>query len=130
MLRLKFCTPFLSATIFCAALPAFAEEPLPPPAMERRSTPAMVSGIVLTSAAGLSIFYLGFAAMGDCGANCERNANVTRGTLIGGAVALAVGIPLLIYGAKRVPADSSRGSSMPLPKWAGAPSATGWGWTL
>ena len=125
-----------------AAAPRQATSPLPPAVMERRSTAAMVSGIVLTSAGGLSILYVGFAAMGGCsepepsttgpsagGGNCERHDNIVRGTLIGGAVALAVGIPLLIYGAKRVPAESPQGS-LPLPKWAGAPSAAGWGWTL
>jgi hypothetical protein len=110
--------------------------------MERRSTAAMVSGIVLTGAGGLSLFYVGFAAMGGCsepepsttgpstdGGNCERHDNIVRGTLIGGAIAVAIGIPLLIYGAKRVPA-ASQGSTLPLPKWAGAPSASGWGWNL
>lgn len=88
----------------------------------------MVGGIVLTSAGGLAILYVGATAMGGCEGDCEGHANVVRGTLIGGAVALAVGIPLLIYGAKRVPPETA--GATPLPKWAGAPSATGWGWSL
>ena len=122
-----------------ATAPRLATSPLPPAVLERRSTAAMVSGIVLTSAGGLSILYVGFTAMGGCSepsttapegaGDCKHHDNIVRGTLIGGAVALAVGIPLLIYGAKRVPAESTQGS-LPLPKWAGAPSASGWGWTL
>ena len=171
MLRVKSLIAFLGAA-FSATLPALAEEPAPPPAatetipapppasappavapplatsplappvMERRSTAAMVSGIVLTSLGGASVIYVGMAAMSGCsepdtsttgpstgGGNCEHHDNIVRGTLIGGAVAVAIGIPLLIYGAKRVPAESTQGA-IPLPKWAGAPSATGWGWTL
>jgi len=46
--------------------------------------------------------------------------------VIGGVVGLAVGVPLIIYGAKRVSAESALVPS--LPRWAGAPGATGWGW--
>ena len=58
----------------------------------------MADGIVLASAGGRAIAYVGYTAMGDCGENCEDHAKVVRGTVIEGAVALAIGIPLLIYG--------------------------------
>jgi hypothetical protein len=89
----------------------------------------MVGGAVLTSVGGLAILYVGATAMGGCSNDCESHTNITRGTVLGGAIALAIGIPLLIYGAKRVPAGATEAAN-PLPKWAGAPSASGWGWAL
>ena len=90
----------------------------------------MVGGIVLTSAGGLAFMYIGATAMGGCSDDCKAHDRFVRGTVLGGAIALAVGIPLLIYGAKRVPTDAQALQGVALPKWAGAPSATGWGWTL
>jgi hypothetical protein len=113
-----------------ATLAPLAVAPLPPAPLERRSPTAMVSGIVLTSAGGLAIMYVGATAMGGCTDDCKAHDRFVRGTVLGGALALAIGIPLLIYGAKRVPGDAAALQTLPLPKWAGAPSATGWGWTL
>jgi hypothetical protein len=47
--------------------------------------------------------------------------------LIGGAVALAVGIPLLIYGAKKVPVRPEA-TALAAPAWVGAPGGAGWSW--
>lgn len=99
------------------------------PQSERRSTLAMTSGIVLIGVGGLAISSVGFFGVGDCVDDCEGRDNVVRASLLGGAVALAVGIPLLIYGAKRVPPES-RATGALLPRWAGAPTLAGWQWKL
>jgi hypothetical protein len=114
-----------------AARAAHVQEPAVAPSEpeERRSVPLMATGIALTSVGALGFSFLGATAMGDCVDDCKTRDNIARATVIGAVVALAVGIPLLVYGAKRVPATSER-SQGPLPKWAGAPSAAGWGWTL
>jgi hypothetical protein len=97
--------------------------PPPPPRFERRSTPMMVGGILLTSG-GIAGILIGAALASTAGNQidvycespggggpfvCERRADATQlgigyGVLIGGAVALAAGIPLWVIGGKRVPA--------------------------
>jgi hypothetical protein len=126
-----------------AATPAVPQLPPPPPPRrlvavapanpasetERRSPLAMTSGMVLIGVGGLAISSVGFFAAGDCFEDCGGRDNVVRASLLGGAVALAVGIPLLIYGAKRVPSKSQAVVSS-LPRWAGAPTLAGWQWKL
>jgi hypothetical protein len=105
--------------------PALATSP-PPATSERRSTAAIVSGIVLVSASGLALLYVGGTAMGDCASNCDSRDSLDRGLLIGTAAGLLIGIPLIVYGAKRVPTES--GAVQMVPRWAGGPTTTGWGW--
>ena len=47
-----------------------------------------------------------------------------------GIAAIAVGIPLIIYGAKKVPVGAApiAGALPGMPAWAGAPGGTGWRW--
>jgi hypothetical protein len=90
--------------------------------MKRKSMPMMVSGIVLTSAGVLGVL-IGSAVVasaqnavdvycdgGFSGAyvcdqrDDEEQMAVGYGVMIGGAVAAAVGIPLWVIGAKKVPA--------------------------
>ncbi|HEV3191451.1 MAG TPA: hypothetical protein VGY54_13175 [Polyangiaceae bacterium] len=106
--------------------PELATSPAPAPSGERRSTAAMVAGIVLVSASGLVMTYVGATAMADCGSDCESRASMTRGMVIGSVAAVVVGVPLIIFGAQRVPLESAVAPS--LPRWAGGPGATGWGW--
>jgi hypothetical protein len=106
--------------------PELATSPVPPPTSERRSTAAMVTGIVLVSASALAMTYVGATAMADCGSNCESHDSITRGMVIGSLAGVVVGVPLIILGAHRVPVESATAPS--LPRWAGGPGATGWGW--
>ena len=107
-----------------------------PPALERRSTGMMVGGIVLLSAGGLAMVIGSSVALtsstgctfnGFCSSG-EGSQAVGYGVLIGGAVALAVGIPMLIYGAKKVPARPEAATALAAPAWIGAPGGAGWSW--
>ena len=114
--------------------PGYGPQPMAP-AMERRSTGMMVGGIVLLSAGGLAMVIGSSLALtstssctfqGFCSSNDGAQA-AGYGVLIGGAVALAVGIPLLIYGAKKVPAQPD--ATAPTARaWIGAPGGAGWRW--
>lgn len=104
--------------------------------MERRSTGMMVGGIVLLSAGGLAMVIgssLALTSSTTCnfdGFGCSSSGDSEAagyGVLIGGAVALAVGIPLLIYGAKKVPAQPEA-TAVAAPAWVGAPGGAGWRW--
>lgn len=111
--------------------------------MHRRSPAIMTTGIVLTSAT-LPLMLIAGAlsnrAYDDCikdqyassnsgtvpsyyGSNSCQDSRETRATaiIIGGIVGLGVGIPMIIYGAKKVP-DS--GPSATLTPWA-SPTAGG-----
>jgi hypothetical protein len=87
----------------------------------------MIAGIVVASAGGALLIGALFTAAVDVGAcnGCRDRAGgaVAIGLSIGGAVALAVGIPLAIYGSKKVPVGGA-----PAVAWLGAPSRDGWAW--
>jgi hypothetical protein len=95
----------------------------------------MVGGIVALSAGGLALVIGSSLAVstttcfdsfaGDCSTN--SNQTMGYGFLIGGAIAVAVGIPLLIVGAKKVPAQPDA-TSVAAPAWVGAPGGAGWRW--
>jgi hypothetical protein len=87
------------------------------PRTKRRSTGMMVTGIVLTAVGGSAAVYgLHMIAMADpiCTTTaygereCIGNEWKTTGTVFAilGGVSMAVGIPLLIHGAGRVPANT------------------------
>lgn len=87
-----------------------SERPKPVP-WERNSTGRMVGGIVVTSVGGLLVFVGGMMLLaGDVttcrsGGDCEGTDFRGTGTalaLVGGA-GVAVGIPLIVSGARRVP---------------------------
>jgi hypothetical protein len=107
-----------------------------PPVTERQSVGAMVAGIVLTSIGG--VLLIGAATGASLETSCDLNTGnctnsfggVAIGLVIGGVVGLAAGIPLLIYGARRVPVTqtSAPPQAHAFPAWAGAPGGTGWVW--
>jgi hypothetical protein len=101
--------------------------------MERRSIGMMVGGGVLTGVGGISLLISSFTAstqVGDCFDNCKDRGPMIIGFLVGGLAGLAVGIPLLVYGAKRVPVKAAPDAARGLPAWAGAPGGAGWTWRL
>jgi hypothetical protein len=114
---------------------------LPPP-MQRQSTGAMVGGIVGISLGGVLLLSAAVAAAlaDSCSVDnngfttCSSNEGAAIGLTVAGIVLIAVGIPLVIYGARRVPLGSalvpgqSNAFASPLPAWAGAPGGTGWRW--
>jgi hypothetical protein len=95
-----------------AAGPQVAPMPPPPPAEERRSTGMMVTGISLTGT-GLIAGVVGFWLIGQadqghlaqCGTKtCDPQQQRINGWVIAGAggAAIAVGVPLLVVGARKV----------------------------
>jgi hypothetical protein len=129
-----------------AAAPPAATTPLPrdEPRTRRRNRGAMIGGIVMVSVGPLAL--LGAVAAKNaqerCDANLERDYpdrrlppseryraeqcndySVPLYVLgIGGAVLIATGIPLIIYGAKNVPSSPPRATLRVLP-WAGPTSS-------
>ncbi len=120
--------------------------PMAPP-MERRSTGAMVGGIIGVSLGAVLLFAALFEAtladtcsvvasdnFGGSSPSCGGNGGAAIGLTVAGIVGIAVGIPLIVYGAKKVPVGTALGLSngvamqSPLPAWAGAPGGTGWKW--
>ena len=111
----------------------------PPPPMERRSVGAMVGGIVAVSGGfilAMSALVVSVAAE-TCGIDaigtsntCPDRTATEIGLSIGSIAAIAVGIPLIIYGAKKVPVGGApiAGALPGMPAWAGAPGGTGWRW--
>ena len=121
--------------------PAAATAPLGPdePEVRRRSRTAMVSGIIMVSVGPLAL--LGALAAKNAQDNCDQTLDRDYPThmlptsekyrvddcnaysvpfyafSISGAVLIAAGIPLIIYGAKTVPAQPTAGSLRVLP-WA------------
>jgi len=115
--------------------------------MERRSAPAMAGGIVGVTAGAISLFSALFVAViadstcsvvtfdgsGRTTNSCDSHAPAVIGLTVAGIAGIAIGIPLIIYGAKKVPlgtASSGNNQALqsPLPAWAGAPGGTGWRW--
>jgi hypothetical protein len=117
-------------------------EPAVRPRAERRSGGAMAAGIVLlslgvTTAIGSAPFLHDGAQ--TCAVNGEGFTCNTPGPgagfiamLVGGIVGVVAGVPLIVYGAGTAPPPQANGGtgSGPLPRWAGAPGATGWRWTF
>jgi hypothetical protein len=114
--------------------------PYPYPTMERRSTGALVAGSILlpvglTMALADSAFFQHgpqTCAFDGSAFECSTSgggAGVVA-ILVAGLVAAVVGVPLIIYGAKRVPAADGVGVTGALPRWAGAPAGNGWRWTF
>ena len=108
------------------------------PQKERRSTGMMVSGIVLTSLGGLVTLVGSLVAVSsgsttvtcdDTGCFSTRNDSTELGTglIVGGLVSIAVGIPLIVYGSKKVPIDPAAAAPAAA-KWIGAPGGAGWQW--
>lgn len=108
--------------------------------MERRSTGMMVGGVVLLSVGGLGLVIGSSLALsssasttcdfrfGGCSSSSGGSQTAGYGVLIGGAIAVAVGIPLLIYGAKKVPARAEDPTAPSPSAWIGAPGGAGWSW--
>jgi hypothetical protein len=98
--------------------------------MGRQSRGALAGGIVAVSVGGVLTLAGGIAAMIPAGCTsdgtCSNHLGPALGLAVGGLVGLAVGIPLIVYGAKKVPAGAALSS--PLPAWAGAPGGRGWVW--
>ncbi len=115
--------------------PGYGPQPMQPPAAtERRSTGMMVGGIVLLSVGGLGLVIGSSLALSstttcDFGGCSSSGGSQTAGygVLIGGAIAVAVGIPLLIYGVKKVPARPDA-TAPAAAAWVGAPGGAGWSW--
>jgi hypothetical protein len=96
----------------------------------------MVGGAVAVGLGGIFIFSAVIVAATstttcDPFGNCSNNGAAAEiGLGVSGGLLVAVGIPLLIYGARRVPVAVGPGATIPspLPKWAGAPAGRGWRW--
>jgi hypothetical protein len=75
----------------------------------------MVTGIAFTVAGGMgaAFFLLGYMPIGNCSPHdhCEGNSTMMIGGGIGALVGFGVGIPLILYGKERVPANSYRSAS-------------------
>lgn len=114
-----------------------ASSPLAPTdrPMRRRSTPLMATGIVMTAAAPV-VWLAGLVLVATAQANCLSNAGFASSSyysvqaeelnrcrdratsqsyavLLGGVVLVGVGIPLIVYGAKKVPDASLTASVAP-----------------
>ncbi len=112
------------------------------PVTVRRSGTALGFGIALlcvgTVVAATTAPFL-HAGTQTCNFNGSGYAcsgpGIDEGLIALTAVSLAgalAGIPLIVYGAGRVPIGPSNeaGAAAPLPRWAGAPGARGWGWSF
>jgi len=114
------------------------EEPAPPreesepkpEATVRRSTGLMASGIVLVSLGGLAglIAVISFSMGGACddassASDCDELDSVALRSTIAFVILEGAGIPMLVYGAKRVPAEPPR-ARLQLSPWA-SPNAGG-----
>jgi hypothetical protein len=104
--------------------------------MERRSVGAMVGGIVAVTGGAVMLFSVLFVSLaaetcsiGAIGTSntCPNQTGTEIGLTVGSIAALALGIPLIIYGAKKVPVGPDPIASA-LPGWVGAPGGTGWRW--
>jgi hypothetical protein len=107
--------------------------------MERQSVGAMAGGIVGITGGGILLIAGAFAAIPSCSDNfngttstfmCDGHEATVIGLVVAGLVSIAVGIPLLVYGAKKVPVGAPETSQLQkrLPVWAGTPAPRGWEW--
>jgi hypothetical protein len=93
----------------------------------------MATGIVGVSLGGILLLAGAIvASTGTCDqfGDCSTNWPAAAGLTVGGIIGIGVGIPLLIYGSKRVPAGAPAAEAVEqvLPAWAGAPHGNGWRW--
>ncbi len=114
---------------------------------ERRSTGAMVGGIVGVSVGAVLLLSAGIEALvadscastidlntGSSIGGCSSGTGAVIGLSIAGLIGIGVGIPLIVWGAKRVPVGTALAPGKafalesPLPKWVGLPGGTGWKW--
>jgi hypothetical protein len=104
---------------------------------ERRSVGMMVGGSVLIGVGGLVSIIGSFVALGNtstsftcsgdfCSSDSGSGGGAGVAMIVGGLVGVAVGIPLLVYGAKKVPVKAEGAPAAA--KWIGAPGARGWQW--
>jgi hypothetical protein len=76
---------------------------------ERRSSGLMMGGIVLTTVGGVGMIGAGIlassaAACSDCASYTRDNkAIISLTMLITGAICVGIGIPMIVWGGKRVP---------------------------
>ena len=119
-----------AAAALTAALPADAQ-PAPPalagaePEVERRSFGMMTSGIVLEATGGAAMVggavayvYTGILRGIDDSGGKPSDGPYTEEvlsvvTIVAGAAMVVAGIPLLVVGAAKVPADSGRAATRP-----------------
>ncbi|MEP7119508.1 MAG: hypothetical protein ABJE95_01305 [Byssovorax sp.] len=104
---------------------------------ERRSVGMMVGGSVLIGVGGLVALIGSFATISASNSNFVCNGDVCTssrgggavgvGMLVGGLVGVAIGIPLLVYGAKKVPVNPAAAAPTAA-KFIGAPGGAGWQW--
>jgi hypothetical protein len=70
---------------------------------ERQNKPLMVLGIVSTSIGGF-LLLLDLLAVGSCSGNCTSDVEDRQvAVAVVGATFAAAGIPMIIYGSKKVP---------------------------
>jgi hypothetical protein len=107
-----------------------------PRAMERRSVGAMVGGIVAVTGGAVMLFSVVFVSLAadtcvlgtiSAPSACPNRTGTEIGLTVGSIAALALGIPLIIYGAKKVPVGGAPIAGT-LPAWMGAPGGPGWRW--
>jgi hypothetical protein len=101
----------------------------------------MVTGIVLMSAGALAAA-VGAVGLTNTSTNTAGNDDCSNhggcstlsegagvGLVAGGLVGVAVGVPLTLIGAKKVPVDKTTAlAGTGLPAWVGEPAARGWRW--
>ncbi len=102
----------------------------PPPFMMRRSQVAMSSGIAAVALGGIAFVGTAVSAGIQLGCGCRRLPTVI-GLAATGGVLLALGIPLILYGAKMVPVVEPVPTVAIVPRkqppaWMGAPGSEGW----
>jgi hypothetical protein len=151
----------LAGAVLAASLPAAAQQPgmpgyqpLPygytpppqpygPPQTQFASPVAMGFGIAL-AVIGVGGMIGGFAALAVKDQYGQTNVGLSSALLGAGGTLAALGVPLIIYGAREVPvyAPNGYGPQMKLPKWfgqprlvlgnpkAGTPVGGTWLWTL
>ena len=115
------------------------------PPMRWQSVGSMAAGIVGVSSGSVLLLSAGIVAALQCNSygiaapspTCgDSNTGALVGLTVAGIVLIAVGIPLIIYGARRVPVEfalvpgKSNALTLGLPQWAGAPGGAGWKWSF